>query len=132
VSFLVDTDTCSYHLRGDRRLFNRFLQHLGRIHISTVTAAELFVWVRRSAAYAARRQGLLQLLSDAIVLPIDLSIAEQFGEVRCQQLALGQFTGEMDLLIASTALVHNLTLVTHNTQDFVNVPGLSLVDWLAP
>jgi predicted nucleic acid-binding protein len=35
-------------------------------------------------------------------------------------------------LIASTALVHDLTLVTHNGHDFASVPGLRLADWLAP
>jgi tRNA(fMet)-specific endonuclease VapC len=38
----------------------------------------------------------------------------------------------MDLLIAVVALVHNLTLVTHNTADFHNIPGLRLDDWLIP
>jgi len=38
----------------------------------------------------------------------------------------------LDLLIAATALVHDLTLVTHNTQDFMNVPGLGLADWTVP
>jgi tRNA(fMet)-specific endonuclease VapC len=38
----------------------------------------------------------------------------------------------MDLLIASTARVYDLTLVTHNTRHFQDVPGLSLEDWLAP
>ena len=37
-----------------------------------------------------------------------------------------------DLMIASVALAHNLTLVTHNTKDFQNVPGLRLDDWLTP
>jgi tRNA(fMet)-specific endonuclease VapC len=37
-----------------------------------------------------------------------------------------------DLMIASVALVHNLTLVTHNTADFQNIPGLRLDDWLKP
>lgn len=36
----------------------------------------------------------------------------------------------MDLLIAATALAHDLTLVTHNTHDFAHVPGLRVVDWL--
>jgi len=36
----------------------------------------------------------------------------------------------MDLLNAATALVHDLTLVTHNLQDYVNVPGLRVEDWL--
>ena len=38
----------------------------------------------------------------------------------------------LDLFIASTALVHGLTLVTHNTKDFAHVPGLTLEDWLVP
>jgi tRNA(fMet)-specific endonuclease VapC len=38
----------------------------------------------------------------------------------------------VDLLIASVALVQDLTLVTHNTADFQNIPGLRLDDWLTP
>jgi tRNA(fMet)-specific endonuclease VapC len=38
----------------------------------------------------------------------------------------------MDLLIASVALANNLTLVTHNTADYRNIPGLRLDDWLIP
>ena len=37
-----------------------------------------------------------------------------------------------DLMIASTALVHDLTLVTHNRADYRNIPGLRLADWLTP
>jgi predicted nucleic acid-binding protein len=35
-----------------------------------------------------------------------------------------------DLFIAATALVHGLTLVTHNTRHFQNLPGLEVADWL--
>jgi tRNA(fMet)-specific endonuclease VapC len=38
----------------------------------------------------------------------------------------------MDLMIASVALTHNLTLVTHNTADYQHIPGLQLDDWLTP
>jgi tRNA(fMet)-specific endonuclease VapC len=38
----------------------------------------------------------------------------------------------LDLLIASVALVYDLTLVTNNTADFQNIPGLRLEDWLTP
>lgn len=30
------------------------------------------------------------------------------------------------------AMVHNHTLVTHNTADYQNIPGLRLDDWLTP
>jgi tRNA(fMet)-specific endonuclease VapC len=37
-----------------------------------------------------------------------------------------------DLMIATAALVHDLTLVTHNSNDFRNIPDLRLDDWLTP
>jgi tRNA(fMet)-specific endonuclease VapC len=37
---------------------------------------------------------------------------------------------DMDLVIAATALVYDLTLVTHNVQDFTDMPGLRIQDWL--
>lgn len=39
---------------------------------------------------------------------------------------------ETDLMIGAVARLHNLTLVTHNTADFQNIPGLRLEDWLVP
>ena len=44
MSFLLDTDTCSVYLKGDPHLFNRFLQHGGALHVSTVTVGELYTW----------------------------------------------------------------------------------------
>ena len=35
-------------------------------------------------------------------------------------------------MIASVALVYDLTLVTHNLVDFQVIPGLRLDDWLKP
>ncbi len=37
--------------------------------------------------------------------------------------------GPYDLMIAATAVSHNLTLVTHNTQEFSRVVGLKFEDW---
>lgn len=33
-----------------------------------------------------------------------------------------------DAIIAATAIVHNLTLISHNTKDFVNITGLIIFD----
>lgn len=43
--------------------------------------------------------------------------------------AQGVRIGTLDLRIAATALVHDLTLVTRNTKDFARVPGVRLEDW---
>ena len=57
---------------------------------------------------------------------------EIFGQLRGTLLQQGISVPTTDLLTASVALVYNLTLVTNNTADFQNIPGLRLEDWLTP
>ena len=68
----------------------------------------------------------------ALLICSDETCAEEFGKVKGGLGQKGLSVSDMDMLIATVALVHNLTLVTHNTADFQNVPGLRLEDWLTP
>lgn len=77
-------------------------------------------------------QSLLALLQEVQVLPADDAAARKFGEIRAWQLDRGLLTPDLDLMNAATALTYSLTLVTHNTQDYQNVPKLLLDDWLKP
>ena len=43
----------------------------------------------------------------------------------------GRPVATADLLIAATALIHDLTMVTHNIDHFAHVPGLRTQDWLS-
>jgi tRNA(fMet)-specific endonuclease VapC len=131
VNFLLDSDTCSAYLRDDRRVFNRFLQHGGAFAISTVVAGELLVSAAQRGADSVFAQRLEGLLVDLTVLPYDLAWARRFGEIRAHLLARGLASAPMDLLVAATALVHDLTLVTRNTRHFEHVPELRLQNWLA-
>jgi predicted nucleic acid-binding protein len=132
MSFLLDTDICSASLKNNPTVANRFVQYGGRLHISTVTLGELFTWAKRAKASPKRRQGLLDLLKEMKVLPVDEAIAEKFGEIRAGLLDSGLNAPQMDMMNAAIALVHDLTLVTHNVTDYTNVPGLTFVDWLVP
>lgn len=131
MSFVIDTDICSAHLKGHAKVTNRFLQYTGNLHISAVTLGELWTWALRTKSSPKRAQGLLLLLNDVIVLEFNEDVARTFGEVRADLLDRGLPTPDMDLLIAATALYHGFTLVTHNTADFANVPNLNIVDWMA-
>ncbi len=62
------------------------------------------------------------------VLPFDEPAASRFGEIRKQGIRIGT----MDLRIASIALSHGFTVLTHNTVDFEKVPGLAVEDWTLP
>ena len=52
MSFLLDTDICSAQLRGRRKVFSKFVQHSGQLHVSAVAVGELYSWVLRSKAPA--------------------------------------------------------------------------------
>ena len=64
--------------------------------------------------------------------PFDDRAAEEYGKVRAHLAALGTPIGPNDLMIAAIALANQMTLVTHNTADYQNIPGLRLDDWLTP
>lgn len=132
MSFLLDTDICSAQMKANPRVHGRFIQYAGRLHVSAVTLGELLAWVGRAKASPRQTRALHDLLNEVHVLPIDESAARKFGEVRAWQLDRGLATPDLDLLNAAVALAHGFTMVTHNTADYANVPGLSLADWLAP
>jgi predicted nucleic acid-binding protein len=132
VSFLLDTDICSAYLRGNRIVWPKFLQHGGQLHVSAVSAGELYTWASRQGVSPRRRVLLEDFLQDVSLLDVTRTVSEKFGDLRAAFLDAGQGTPDMDLLIASTALVHDFTLITHNTRDFQNIPGLRLQDWLVP
>ncbi len=61
------------------------------------------------------------------ILPVDTVIAQ-----RCARLHVPDQRPDRDALIAATALVHGMTLVTRNTADF-EATGVRLLNpWLAP
>lgn len=131
MSFLLDTNIVSAHLRKKPDLTHRFLQYSGRLHISTITLAELYTWANRRGNPQPVFAGITEILSEVRLLDFDKVCAERFGTTRGHQLKTGSLTQEVDLFLAATALAHDLTLVTHNTKDFANIPGLRVEDWIA-
>jgi tRNA(fMet)-specific endonuclease VapC len=132
MTHLLDTDICSAHMRRPSGLAHRFIQYSGGIAVSTVVLAELFAGAYKLPSPARILAGIADLLQDVTVLDFDSACAEEFGKVRGSLLQGGIQVPTADLMIASVALVHNLTVVTHNTADYQNIPGLRLEDWLIP
>ena len=60
-------------------------------------------------------------------LPVDTAVA-----LRCARLHVPDPRAERDALIAATALVHGLTVVTRNTADFAATGVPLLNPWAAP
>jgi predicted nucleic acid-binding protein len=108
---LIDTDVLVDHLRGERRL-----QVDGRrLGVSVVSRCELFAGRDQPAILRA-------LLGAMIEMPIDSAIAELAGVTRRKS---GVATP--DALIAATALMHRIPVMTRNRRHFQRVSGLEVV-----
>jgi tRNA(fMet)-specific endonuclease VapC len=119
-------------MRRPGGLAHRFFQHSGGLAISTVILAELYAGAYERPKPDRLLALIADLLQEVVILGFDETCAEEFGKVKEELGQKGIFVPDMDLLIASVALVHDLTLVTHNTADFQNIPNLRLEDWLTP
>jgi tRNA(fMet)-specific endonuclease VapC len=132
MTFLLDTDICSAHMRRPSRLAHRFMQHCGGLAMPTIVLAELYAGAHKHPNPAKLLALIADLRQEVAIIDFDAACAEQFGQLRGTMLQSGIQVSRMDLLIAAVALVHNLTLVTHNTADYIAIPGLRLDDWLVP
>jgi tRNA(fMet)-specific endonuclease VapC len=132
MSFVVDTDTCSAYIKAHPLVWNRFMQYAGRLYLSVVTLAELTIWVSRKNAPPKRAHDVVSLLNSVTPLDATVDVARKFGQIQAGLMDAGKQVPEMDLFIGATALVHGYTVVTHNTQDYAMIPGLTIVDWMVP
>ncbi|MFN8489509.1 MAG: type II toxin-antitoxin system VapC family toxin [Caldilineaceae bacterium] len=73
----------------------------------------------------ARLMETIRFYQTVQVVPYDIADATLFDQLRHAKIRIGR----QDLRIASIALNLNATLVTRNRRDFIQVPGLSIVDW---
>jgi predicted nucleic acid-binding protein len=132
MSFLLDTDTCSLFMRGDRHVVKRFFQYGGQLHISVISVGELYSGALRARASPRLLSIVTDLLGELHIIDACTDVAFVFGTIRASILDQGLPGPDLDLLIAATALVYDLTLVTHNTAHYAGVPGLRLADWARP
>jgi predicted nucleic acid-binding protein len=94
--------------------------------ISVMTIGELHAGVlsaRTGATRASRLQRLSDVQRDFPAMDIDVGIAQRFGELR----ASSGRRGVADLLIAATALHHEMTLVTRDERQARLLKGTILL-----
>ena len=104
----------------------------GGLFISAITVLELEMGVlqleRRDASQGAvLRSWMTSHVLPAFsgrVLPVDVAVALQ-----CAQLHVPNRCAERDALIAATALVHGMTVVTRNVAGFQSTGALMLNPW---
>ncbi len=70
---------------------------------------------------------LTEFLSGVVILGIDEDICRRFGRLRGSLRSAGQLVGDFDLLVAASALRHDLTLLTNNRRHFERIEGLLIL-----
>lgn len=129
--FLLDTDICSYVIKGSHPALDRRLRDLspGQVAISAVTRAELRFGVALRPEATRLAMLVESFLQFVVTLPWDASAADRYGSLRAMLQQTGQPIGDHDTMIAAHALTANVTLITHNLAHFARVNGLSCADW---
>jgi tRNA(fMet)-specific endonuclease VapC len=127
LSFLIDTDWVIDHLNAVAEVTRRLkeLEPQG-LALSIISAAELWEGIYFSRDQKRSQVMLEAFLSGVTILNLDEEVCKRFGHLRGSMRKRGQVMGDFDLLIAATALRHNLTLLTNNRKHFAGIAGLQI------
>lgn len=134
--WLLDSDTLSLLARGHASVCQRVNQTPdSELFVAVVSAEELLrgrLAKTRSAKNDAELerayghlQGTLEFLRAVQIHPLSGGAIGRYNQLREQF----RRRGTNDLRIAGIALEHNCVLVTRNTRDFADFPGLVVENW---
>lgn len=98
------------------------------VQIPSVVSAELMHGAFKSNN-AENMNKVRKFLSKFVIVPFDFEASEIYGQIRTSLERGGRLISFPDMLIAATALTHNATLITNNTQEFSRIDGLNISDW---
>jgi len=140
VAYLFDTNAISEVFR--RRPNAEYVQWLLEVpreeqYTSAVVVGELYVAAFQQAGPASRspvRDKWLRRIEERVVpamtvLPFDLAVALEYGRLRAHLLSRGREVGSIDMQIAATALLYDLTVVTANGRHFRQAPKLRVKEF---
>jgi tRNA(fMet)-specific endonuclease VapC len=128
---LLDTDTFINLLRKRHPILGVAQQHIsafGQLMTSAVSLYEVRrgLTITRAAAQMQQLQALEPYLT---VLPVDRAVAEVGANLHVDLQQKNALLPDADLLVAATALHHDLMLATSNGRHFGRISALRLVDW---
>lgn len=117
---LLDSNIILYAMQPEHSFLRQFVAEQASLAISAVSYVEVLGFHQIKDE---ERLALESFFSSSTILPVDQPVLDQAVKLRQQRrMSLG------DALIAATCLVHDLTLVTRNVDDFRWVPDLRLLN----
>jgi tRNA(fMet)-specific endonuclease VapC len=127
--YLIDTNTCIYYIKGMFNLIKKFEEaDPENCFISEITLAELKFGVENSDRKEKNQKALENFLTGVKIVPIFHAI-DLYAKEKTRLRKAGTPVDDFDILIGTTAVTHNLILVTNNTSHFKRIKGINLEDW---
>ncbi|HEY4082789.1 MAG TPA: type II toxin-antitoxin system VapC family toxin [Burkholderiaceae bacterium] len=132
--WLLDTCALSELVRKkpDPGVLDWLSRHSAESAVSVISIGELQFGVERLPS--GRTRNLLQHWFEGIgaqfsarILVADEAILRRYGSLRASVQAIGRSQEDLDLILAATASVHRLALVTRNIRHFQDT-GIELVN----
>ena len=128
--FLLDTDIIISSLKGRTDVMAHLEKHArSPMAMSVISLMELYFGAHRSRQAESNLARVRTLEHSFRIVAADGAIAATFGNLKARMAAAGTMLDDFDLIIASTALAYNLTLVSNNERHFGRIEGLKLVNW---
>jgi tRNA(fMet)-specific endonuclease VapC len=131
MKYLLDTNICIYLIKNKpKKLLTKIHKTpLSEIAISSITIAEMEYGIAKSTKPTESRIALMKFLLPFEIVDFSEQAAPHYGSIRRDLQTKGTPIGNMDMLIASVALAHGLTLVTNNMKEFSRIDNLKVEDW---
>ena len=127
MKYLVDSDYVADYLGAHAptiQLLSSFAKD--DLSISLITYGEIYEGIHFGRDPHKTTDVFQRFLRSVTILPLTQAIMQQFAHIRGELRRKGQIIGDFDILIASTAIQHNLTLVTRNIKDYQRITHLRL------
>lgn len=129
MSYLLDSDVIIDFLykKDPNNILQKFEGE--NLSISVITKAEIWYGIVKSTNYKKRSQDFIDLveLLKVSTFAVDEPIIDKYVDLKIYLEKTGQKIADFDLLIAATAIIKNLQLVTRNKRHFSRIPNLRLV-----
>lgn len=124
--YLVDSDILINFLKGRSQEVEIIKKLQNKpFYISIISVGEILEGLL-GTKNNKKLHSFKDLLKTFTILNVDSPIIEKFAELRKSLRQKGILIDNLDLLIASSCLVHELTIITNNISHFKRVPGLKI------
>ena len=128
MKFLLDANAIVALLNGHEGFRARLTAHQPPdFGLPSIVQHELFYGAFKSRRVSENLARIEALQFE--VLAFDRKDAFEAGRIRGELARAGTPIGPYDVLIAGQAVARSLTLVTHNTCEFLRIPRLRVEDW---